>query len=99
MFTSWQVRCGIANYASLLVDALNKLDDTQVTVVPFDRQAHPRSDYEAWGRQLNAADVAHIQHEYTFFGYLAPWKTTLVHWSHRSKTRLSSPDTFRLTGH
>ena len=74
MFTSWQVRCGIASYASHLVQALNKTEDTHVTVTPFDRLAHPRQDYVAWGRQLNSGDVAHIQHEYAFFGYLLPWR-------------------------
>lgn len=74
MFTSWQVRCGIASYTSHLVQALNGMGDTHVTVTPFDRQAHPRQDYVTWGRQLNAGDVAHIQHEYSFFGYLLPWR-------------------------
>lgn len=72
MFSSWQVRCGIADYAAQLVRALAARDDTRVEVVPFDRQAHPRRDYERWGRRMNAGDVAHIQHEYTFFGYLTP---------------------------
>jgi glycosyltransferase involved in cell wall biosynthesis len=74
MFTSWQVRCGIASYAGHLVQALNETEDTHVTVTPFDRQAHPCQDYVAWGHELNAGDVAHIQHEYSFFGYLLPWR-------------------------
>jgi glycosyltransferase involved in cell wall biosynthesis len=74
MFTSWQVRCGIASYAGHLVQALNALEDTSVTVTPFDKQAHPRQDYVAWGKRLNTGDVAHIQHEYAFFGYLLPWR-------------------------
>jgi glycosyltransferase involved in cell wall biosynthesis len=74
MFTSWQVKCGIADYASHLVAALDQLDDTRVEVVPFDRQAHPRADYVRWGQQMNAGDVAHIQHEFSFFGYLLPWR-------------------------
>jgi glycosyltransferase involved in cell wall biosynthesis len=74
MFSSWEVRCGIAQYTSDLVGGLRMLDDTRVTIVPFDRQDHPRADYMAWGRRMNAGDVAHIQHEYTFFKYLAPWQ-------------------------
>lgn len=74
MFTSWQVRCGIADYTKMLVNALQQLDNMQVAVVPFDRQPHPRSDFRAWGRQMNTGDVAHVQHEYAFFGYLLPWK-------------------------
>jgi glycosyltransferase involved in cell wall biosynthesis len=74
MFTSWQVRCGIAAYSAHLVDGLRQLPDTQVTVVPFDRQAHPRADYVRWGQEMNAGEVAHIQHEYSFFGYRLPWR-------------------------
>jgi glycosyltransferase involved in cell wall biosynthesis len=74
MFTSWQVRCGIASYAADLVGALNLLPETAVQVVPYDRQVHPRRDYAAWGEAMNGGDVAHIQHEYSFFGYLLPWR-------------------------
>lgn len=73
MFSSWQVRCGIADYTAHLVDALNRLGDIRVSVVPFDRQPHPRSDYRRWGERMNDGDVAHVQHEYSFFGYLTPW--------------------------
>ncbi len=74
MFTSWQVRCGIASYAADLVAALRGLPATQVEVVAYDRQRHPRGDYAAWGEAMNDGDVAHIQHEYSFFGYLVPWQ-------------------------
>ncbi len=74
MFTSWQVRCGIADYAAHLTNALNQLDDVCVSVVPFDRRPHPRGDYVRWGEQMNTGDVAHVQHEYSFFGYLLPWR-------------------------
>ena len=73
MFSSWQVHCGIAEHTSQLIGALRQLGDTCVDVVPFDLRSHPRADYVRWGRQLNQGDVAHIQHEYTFFGYLLPW--------------------------
>jgi glycosyltransferase involved in cell wall biosynthesis len=74
MFTSWQVRCGIASYAADLVAALRGLPATQVDIVAYDRRRHPRRDYVAWGEAMNAGDVAHIQHEYSFFGYLVPWQ-------------------------
>lgn len=74
MFTSWQVRCGIASYAAHLVDALNSSKEVAVEIVPFDRARHPRTDYRNWGAAMNAGDVAHIQHEYSFFGYLTPWQ-------------------------
>lgn len=74
MFTSWNVRCGIADYAAQLVPALDALPDTRMRMVPFDRRPHPRADWERWGAEMNAGDVAHIQHEYSFFGYLLPWR-------------------------
>jgi glycosyltransferase involved in cell wall biosynthesis len=45
-----------------------------VDIVAYDRQRHPRRDYVAWGEAMNGGDVAHIQHEYSFFGYLVPWQ-------------------------
>ncbi len=74
MFTSWQVRCGIASYAADLVGGLRTLPEPEVGVVAYDRQRHPRSDYVAWGEAMNGGDVAHVQHEYSFFGYLVPWQ-------------------------
>ena len=74
MFSSWQVPCGIANYTAHLVDALQARADTQVSIVPFDRQAHPKADYVRWGQHMNDGNVAHVQHEYAFFGYLLPWR-------------------------
>lgn len=74
MFSSWQVRCGIADYSQRLMTAANALPDTTLEVVPFDRQPHPRLDYEAWGRKMNEADVSHIQFDYSFFDYLLPWR-------------------------
>lgn len=74
MFTSWQVRCGIAEYSAHLIEALRSLGNVTVSVIPFDHQPHPRSDYVAWGQQMNEADIAHIQHEYSFFGYRLPWR-------------------------
>ena len=49
MFTSWQVRCGIADYASELVGGLRGLPETEVDVVAYDREVHPRADYVRWG--------------------------------------------------
>ncbi len=74
MFTSWQVRCGIASYAADLVGGAAQPARHEVEVVAYDRQRHPRSDYVAWGEAMNGGDVAHVQHEYSFFGYLVPWQ-------------------------
>jgi glycosyltransferase involved in cell wall biosynthesis len=73
MFSSWGVPCGIADYTRHLVAALREAGGVEVDVVPFDRQAHPRADYVRWGRMMNAGQVAHVQHEYAFFGYRLPW--------------------------
>ena len=72
MFSPWQVRCGIADYTAGLIAGLRTLEDVDVSLVPFDRAAHPRADYVRWGHQLNGADVAHVQHEYSVFGYRTP---------------------------
>jgi glycosyltransferase involved in cell wall biosynthesis len=74
LFTSWQVRCGIADYTAHLVEGLQQLSNIQITVVPFDRRTHPRADYVRWGQAMNTGDVAHVQHEYSFFGYRLPWR-------------------------
>ena len=75
MFSSWQVRCSIANpHAVEMHRALNALPDTSVEMVPYDRQPHPRADYVEWGRKLDEGDIAHIQFDYGFFDYLLPWR-------------------------
>lgn len=75
MFSSWQVRCGIADpHAREMFKELNALPDTRLEMVPFDRKPHPQSDYVAWGRRLNEGDIAHIQFDYSFFDYLLPWR-------------------------
>jgi glycosyltransferase involved in cell wall biosynthesis len=74
MFSSWAVRCGIADYSAQLVAALNNLGDTQAHVVGYDRRPHPRAEYVRWGAAMNGGDVAHVQHEYSFFGYRLPWR-------------------------
>lgn len=73
MFSSWQVRCGIATYAADLAGSLAGLPETEVEIVPYDRKPHPSADYKVWGGAMNVGDVAHIQHEYSFFGYRTPW--------------------------
>src|SRR2546426_6092424 len=71
MWTSWQTRCGIASYTESLVEGLRALGgELDVVPVPYtERGAHV---VEETLQRLNAADVVHIQHEYTFFGGVAP---------------------------
>ena len=90
MFTSGETRCGIRDYTALLMDALRQLPNVQSlrTVQASHTQSGKsalqavrqyRADerrYAALGAQMNAggASVAHVQHQYFFFGGVAPHK-------------------------
>jgi glycosyltransferase involved in cell wall biosynthesis len=76
MWSSWETRCGIASYAAALVEQLRVLGvEVDVTPVPYtDRD--PARMAETLAR-LNAADLVHLQHEYTFFGGIAPGSSSL----------------------
>ena len=90
MFTSGETRCGIRDYTALLMDALRLLPDVETvrTVQADPAQAGMgaweaarrfRADarrYADLGAQMNAqrAAVAHVQHQYFFFGGVAPHK-------------------------
>src|SRR5581483_670239 len=71
MLTTAGERCGIAAYSAALVAALRTRPDTQVHVVPILAGEQPSAHYEAQAAQLNAlkADVVHIQHEFSFWGF------------------------------
>lgn len=73
MLTSWEERCGIADYTRHLVDCLR--EQVQVDVVPASFQPAPRAVYRAMGVALNAGDVAHVQHSYAFFGGMHPLRS------------------------
>ncbi len=76
MWTSWGVRCGIASYTAALVDALRPLGvEVSIVPVPYDDR-RPKS-LEAIRERLEAADMVHLQHEYTFFGGIMPGVSTL----------------------
>ncbi len=76
MWTSWETRCGIAAYTGSLVAELRARGvEVEIVPVPYtDRE--PAAARERLDR-LNAADVVHIQHEYTFFGGVAPGVSSL----------------------
>jgi glycosyltransferase involved in cell wall biosynthesis len=76
MWTSWQTRCGIASYTASLVEELQHLGvEVDVVPVPYtDRNAAREAETVA---RLNAADLVHVQHEYTFFGGIAPTHSAL----------------------
>ena len=71
--TSWNDRCGIAEYSRHLVDALR--ERVGVEVVPATFLRSPRSVYSAMGSALNLWEVAHVQHSYAFFGGMHPLRS------------------------
>jgi glycosyltransferase involved in cell wall biosynthesis len=76
MWTSWQTRCGIAAYTGSLVKELRALGvEVDVVPVPYTEQ-DPAREAETLAR-LNAADLVHVQHEYTFFGGIAHTRSSL----------------------
>jgi len=77
MWTSWETRCGIASYTAALIEELRGLQvDVDVVDVPYtDRDV---SRMEARLARLNAADLVHVQHEYTFWGGVAPRSSSLA---------------------
>src|SRR5687767_450325 len=70
VLTSWNERCGIADYSAHLLDALRLY--VQAEVVPATFQRSSNVVYRAMGTALNGGDVAHVQHSYAFFGGMHP---------------------------
>jgi glycosyltransferase involved in cell wall biosynthesis len=76
IWTSWQTRCGIASYTASLVEELRRLEvEIDVVPVPY-AERDPARMAEILAR-LNAADLVHIQHEYTFWGGVVPRSSSL----------------------
>lgn len=65
LYTSWDSKCGIADYSSQFKAALEKLG-TSVEIVPVGRRKGILDSIRL-GKMMNAADIAHVQHEYSFF--------------------------------
>lgn len=72
MLTTWRIRCGIAAYTEALVDALVREAGVEVEVVPITPGLRPDAEYADQARKLNACDVVHVQHEYSFWGGFVP---------------------------
>src|SRR2546430_51066 len=70
MFTSVEERCGIATYSRGLIAALEARAVVRLSAASFQRQSP--AAYRAAAEVLNAADVAHVQHSYAFFGGMGP---------------------------
>ena len=80
MLTTVGERCGIAAYSAQLVASLRALPDTDVEVIKIDVGEQPASHYELQARALNApgVDVVHIQHEFSFWGFPTPERSTFA---------------------
>ncbi|MDW8368549.1 MAG: glycosyltransferase, partial [Abditibacteriales bacterium] len=88
MLTTWRIACGIAHYAERLVNELRSQVNVEVVAVEprlrsgADTLRHYAADaryYRRLGEQLNRGDVAHIQHQYVFFGGVAPHRAKFAH--------------------
>lgn len=73
LVTSWNERCGIADYSGRLAAALEQHLPVEIVQVPL--LAGPRPVYQAMARALEIGDVAHVQHSYAFFGGLHPLRS------------------------
>lgn len=65
-FTSWATQCGIADYSSSFRNAVERMGMT-VNIIPASENKK-LSHFIKLGKSMNNADIAHIQHEYSFFG-------------------------------
>lgn len=90
MFAPWQEQCGIRDYTTFLIKALDGLPEiatTRIVSAPNDSArntlgaalSHYLDDsrkFRMLGDAMNAGgDIAHIQHQYFEFGGVAPYKT------------------------
>jgi glycosyltransferase involved in cell wall biosynthesis len=71
--TSWQERCGIAEYSRRLLAALPA--DVEPEVVPTSLTGCDRETYARLGKALNPGGLTHIQHSYVFFGGMHPLRS------------------------
>lgn len=65
--TTWESKCGVAMYSQELVAELERF--AEVEVIALDKGAVTSPARLA--ARLNDADVAHVQHQYPFFGGMA----------------------------
>ena len=73
LLTSWNDRCGIAEYSRQLVAALRKR--AEVELVPATFLPSSRAVYRVMGKALSAGEVGHVQHSYAFFGGMHPLRS------------------------
>jgi glycosyltransferase involved in cell wall biosynthesis len=81
--STWDCRCGVAEYSHSLVPELEKY--VKVEVVSLDPgQINTPARLAA---RLNQGDVAHIQHQYPFFGGMAFYRN----WFRRAVSKVEVP--------
>lgn len=71
MLTSWDEPCGIADFTRSLVEAFPAGVD--VKVVPLKHGVYHAGYYRDLARACSDCDLAHVQHEYVYFGGRDPW--------------------------
>lgn len=81
MVTSCAERCGIAAYSTALLAALKTRVDVERLPVPGGETGEEA--LTALAERANAADVIHLQHEFTFFNGYLPNRTTLPRFARR----------------
>ncbi len=88
MLTTWRISCGIAHYAERLVNELKSRVNVEVVSIEprlrsgADALRHYAEDaryYRRLGEELNRGNVAHVQHQYVFFGGVAPHRAKFAH--------------------
>lgn len=74
MLTTVGGKCGIAAYSAKLIEALKRLPNMEVVVVPITPGKQPLEHYQEQAKLLNEADIdlIHIQHEHSFWGGILP---------------------------
>lgn len=73
MLASIEMRCGIARYSEDLAAGLKTLVDLEI--VPTWEQSEPWESYLPQSiKRLNSCNVIHIQHDYSFWGSILPYR-------------------------
>lgn len=81
--STWDTRCGIAEYSHSLVHELEKHVKVEVVNIDPGQISSPAR----LAARLNQGDVAHIQHQYPFFGGMSLFKN----WFRQAVTKVEVP--------
>src|SRR5687768_9572240 len=93
MWASTGDRCGIASYTAALISELER-PGVSVDLVPVPYEDRDPGRFAATIERLNAAELVHIQHEYTFWGGIAPGSSSLQrYYAHLLRPRVVTAHT------